>query len=173
MKPNSMTRKWIALLMALALLLCVGFAAAEAQPQEEELFGSPWINSAVKGNVLPEKPGAKDDLFQSVNYETILEHQEEPYYLPLYEVSDALQIALLGLIGDGTVTEPEMQALRTMYFQASDDEGLSKTGWTEADAYVEKILAAATLEELNNALLAEDFPFSPYILMMVMPESMR
>ena len=171
MKPRLMARKWIALLMALALLLNVGFAAAEAQPQEEELFGSPWINSAVIGNVLPEKPEAKDDLFQSANYETILEHQE--FYMPLYEVSDALQITLLGLIGDETVTDPEMQALQTLFFQASDDESLSKTGWTEADAYVEKILAATTLEELNNALLAEDFPFSPYILMMVMPESMR
>lgn len=172
MKSNPMTRKWIALLMALALLLNVGFAAAEAQPQEEELFGSPWINSTVFGNVLPEKPEAKDDLFQSVNYETILEHQEA-YYIPLQEAGETLRIAVLGLIGDGTVTDQEMQALQTMYFQASDDEGLSQTGWTEADAYVEKILAASTLEELNNALLAEDFPFSPYILMMVMPESMR
>lgn len=33
MKFKAMTRKWIALLMALALLLNVGFAAAEAQPQ--------------------------------------------------------------------------------------------------------------------------------------------
>lgn len=170
MKPNPMTRKWITLLMALALLLNAGFAAAEAQPQEE-LFGSPWINSAVIGNVLPEKPEAKDDLFQSVNYETILEHQE--MYMPLYEASDALQKTLLGLLGDEPAADPEMQALRTLYIQASDDEELSKTGWTEADAYVEKILAASTLEELNNALLAEDFPFSPYILMMVMPESMR
>lgn len=171
MKSSPMTRKWIALLMALALLLNVGFAAAEAQPREKELFGSPWINSAVIGNVLPEKPEAKDDLFQSVNYETILEHQE--IYMPLYSASDALQVALLGLFGDEPVTDPEMQALWTMYTQGSDEEELSKTGWTEADAYVEKILAAATLEELNEALLAEDFPFSPYILMMVMPESMR
>ena len=171
MKSNPMTRKWIALLMALALLLYVGFAAAEAQPQEEELFGSPWINSTVIGNVLPEKPEAKDDLFQSANYETIMEHQEN--YLPWQEAGAAIKNAVLGIIGDETVTGPEMQALRTMFYQASDDDNLSKTGWTEADAYVEKILAATTLEELNNALLAEDFPFSPYLLMMVMPESMR
>ncbi|MBR0513378.1 MAG: M13 family metallopeptidase [Clostridia bacterium] len=171
MKSNVMTRKWIVLLMALAMLLNVGFAAGEAQPQEEELFGSPWINSSVIGNVLPEKPEAKDDLFQSANYETILAHQET--YLPLYEAGAAIQGAVLSMIGDETAADPEMQAMRTMFTQASDDEGLSRTGWTEADAYVEKILAASTLEELNSALLAEDFPFSPYILMMAMPESMR
>ncbi|MER2053930.1 MAG: hypothetical protein ABTB30_01485, partial [Clostridia bacterium] len=172
MKFKAMTRKWIALLMALALLLNVGFAAAEAQPQpQEELFGSPWINSTVIGNVLPEKPEAKDDLFQSANYETITEHQEN--YLPWQEAVAAIQNAVIGMIGDETLTDPEMQALRTMFFQASDDESLSKTGWTEADAYVEKILAAATLEELNNALLAEDFPFSPYLIMMVIPENLK
>ena len=135
MKSNPMTRKWIALLMSLALLLNVGFAAAEAQPQEE-LFGSPWIISTVIGNVLPEKPEAKDDLFQSANYETIMEHQEN--YLPWQEAGAAIQTAVLGMIGDETVTDPEMQALRTMFSQASDDDGLSKTGWTEADAYVER-----------------------------------
>lgn len=83
MKSNPVTRKWIALLMALALLLNVGFAAAEAQPQEEELFGSPWINSTVIGNVLQEKPEAKDDLFQSANYETILKHQETTWKCPI------------------------------------------------------------------------------------------
>ena len=172
MKFKAMTRKWIALLMALALLLNVGFAAAEAQPQpQEELFGSPWINSTVIGNVLPEKPEAKDDLFQYANYETITEHQEN--YLPWQEAGAAIQNAVIGMIGDETLTDPEMQALRTMFFQASDDDGLSKTGWTEADAYVEKILAAATLDELNSALLAEDFPFSPYITMMVIPENLK
>ena len=172
MKFKAMNRKWIALLMAPALLLNVGFAAAEAQPQpQEELFGSPWINSTVIGNVLPEKPEAKDDLFQYANYETITEHQEN--YLPWQKAGAAIQNAVIGMIGDETLTDPEMQALRTMFLQASDDDGLSKTGWTEADAYVEKILAAATLEELNSALLAEDFPFSPYITMMVIPENLK
>ena len=170
MKPCTITRKWLALLVALALLMNAGFAAAEAQPQEE-LFGSPWINSAVIGNVLPEKPEAKDDLFQSVNYEAILEHQE--LYIPMLNAGTALQTTVLGMIAEADVTDPEMKALQTMYLQASDDEGLSRTGWTEADAWVEKIMAASTLEELNSALLAEDFPFSPYLFMSIIPESMR
>lgn len=93
--------------------------------------------------------------------------------LPWQEAGAAIQNAVIGMIGDETLTDPEMQALRTMFFQASDDDGLSKTGWTEADTYVEKILAATTLEELNNALLAEDFPFSPYLIMMVIPENLK
>ena len=170
MKSSALTRKWTALLISLVLLLNVGFAAAEAQPKEE-LFGSPWINSAVIGNVLPEKPEAKDDLFQSVNYETILEHQE--LYIPMLTAGTAIQTTVLGMIAETDVSDPEMKALQTMYLQASDDEGLSKTGWTEADAWVEKIMAASTLEELNDALLAEDFPFSPYLFMSIIPESMR
>lgn len=171
MNCKTIMRRWIALLMALLLLLNVGFAAAEAQPKEKELFGSPWINSAVIGNVLPEKPDVKDDLFQSVNYEAILEHQE--YYIPMLNAGADIRNAVLGIIGDADVTDPEIQVLRTMYLQASDDEGLSKTGWTEADAWVEKIMAASTLEELNAALLAEDFPFSPYLFMSISPESME
>ena len=46
MKPSTITRKWIALLTALVLLLNVGFAAAEAQPKEEEL-------SAPRGSTPP------------------------------------------------------------------------------------------------------------------------
>lgn len=171
MNCNTIMRRWIALLMALVLLLNVGFAAAEAQPKEKELFGSPWINSAVIGNVLPEKPDVKDDLFQSVNYEAILEHQE--YYIPMLNAGADIRNTVLGIIGDADVTDPEIQVLRTMYLQASDDEGLSKTGWTEADAWAEKIMAASTLEELNGALLAEDFPFSPYLYMSIIPESLK
>lgn len=170
MKSSAMTRKWTALLISLVLLLNVGFAAAEAQPKEE-LFGSPWINSAVIGNVLPEKPDVKDDLYQSVNYETILEHQE--LYIPMLTAGTAIQTTVLGMIAETDVSDPEMKALQTMCLQASDDEGLSRTGWTEADAWVEKIMAASSLEELNNALLAEDFPFSPYLYMSIIPESMR
>ena len=108
MKSSALTRKWTALLISLVLLLNVGFAAAEAQPKEE-LFGSPWINSAVIGNVLPEKPDVKDDLYQSVNYETILEHQE--LYIPMLTAGTAIQTTVLGMIAETDVSDPEMKAL--------------------------------------------------------------
>ena len=58
----------------LALLLCLTVVVGvfgEALPAEEtaELFGSPWVNSMVTGNLPETAPEEKDDFYAAVNYD--------------------------------------------------------------------------------------------------------
>ncbi len=49
-------------------------AFAETLPVEEqaELFGFPWINSMVTGNLPETAPELKDDFYAAVNYDVLL-----------------------------------------------------------------------------------------------------
>ena len=175
MKHNTFTRKWIALLMALAMLLNAGFAAAEAQPAEQpaELFGFPWTNVSVTGNLPAEKPKATDDLYAAVNYDTIAEHQDGNAFAPMLTAEQDQKETLLRLIRDTSVNTPELEALRTFFALAADGAALAKADMSEADPYIARIMAAGSLQELNAVLLADDFPFSPYIFMIVTPDNLK
>ena len=165
--------KWLALLMAMILALGTGFAAAESQNAEKaELFGSPWINSNIGGNLPAEAPSPRDDLYMSVNYDILKAHQEDPLYMPL-AMSDQLKPAVIELIHDEAFTAPGMEPLRIFWQQAADDETLKAQGLDEAMAYIARIQAAGSIAELNEVLLADDFPFSPYLFLTVAPESLR
>ena len=68
----------------IALLLCICLALgmtvntlAEALPVEEkaELFGSPWVNSIVIGNLPEHAPDLKDDFYTAVNYDVLAANQ--------------------------------------------------------------------------------------------------
>ena len=170
---ESNIRKWLAVLTALILALNIGFAAAEAQPEEEsaELFGSPWINSMVIGNLPAEAASARDDFYMNENYDELAAHQEQ-LYMPILSASQ-LQPAVIGMIHDESFTAPGMDQLRIFWEQALDDETLRKEGYSGVQPYIERIMAATSIGELNGVLLADDFPFSPYLFMTVAPESMR
>ena len=166
-------KKLIALLLIPAMLLIGCFAAAETLPEEAAApYGSPWINSTVIGN-LPEKaPAAVDDFYLSVNYDVQQEHPGE-VFLYMFSHANDLQDAVIGLIHDEAVTDPEMEQLRIFFRQASDMEALEKEGTAAADAYIQRIRAASNINELNEVLLSDDFPFSPYIFIFVQPESLK
>ena len=165
--------RWFALLAALILALGTGLAAAETQSAENaELFGSPWINSNVAGNLPDEAPSPRDDLYLSVNYDGLKAHQEEMAYIPLNS-SSQLKPAILEMIHDESFTAPGMDQLRIFWNQAADDETLKAQGLDEVMAYISRIQAAGSIAELNDVLLADDFPFSPYLVMSVTPESLR
>ena len=167
------TAQWLALLLAIILALGTGPAAAEAQNAEEtKLFGSPWINSILGGNLPAEAPSPRDDLYLSVNYDDLMAHQWEMYYVPM-TMSAQLQPAVTELIHDESFTAPGMDQLRIFWQQAADDETLKAQGLGGAMAYIGRIRAAGSLAELNEVLLADDFPFSPYLFLSVTPESLR
>ena len=164
---------WLALLTALILALGTGLSAAETQSAEEtELFGSPWINSNVGGNLPAEAPSPRDDLYLSVNYDSLAAHQEDMFYVPM-SMSAQLQPAVMELIHDESFTAPGMDQLRIFWQQAADDETLKAQGLDEAMAYIARIQAAGSIAELNEVLLADDFPFSPYLFLSITPESLR
>lgn len=165
--------KWLALLTALILALGAGLAAAETQSAEEaELFGTPWITSIIAGNLPAEAPSPRDDLYLSVNYDSLMAHQEEMLYLPM-SMSEQLQPAVLELIHNESFTAPGMDQLRIFWQQAADDEALKTQGLDKVMAYIGRIQAVGSIAELNDVLLADDFPFSPYLFMTVTSESLR
>ena len=172
MKHN--TNRWLAVLLAFALTLNIAFAAAEAQPAEEqeELYGSPWVTSIVSGNLPAEAPSPRDDLYLSVNYDGLAAHQAKMAYMPLSS-SAQLQPAVIDMIHDESFSAPGMDQLRIFWQLASDDTALKAQGLGEVTEYIGRIQAAESVSALNEVLLSEDFPFSPYLFFSVSPESLR
>ena len=153
---------------------------APVQPQEspasddedgaEAVFGKPWANSLVFGNVPSEAPDARDDLYLHYNYDTLL-GCEGVYYMQMQSnewvltdyVLELLMDETRGAPSDAAYTDEELEQLRVFFRQASDLETLTREGISELEPYLERIRAAGTLEELNAVLTSEDFPFSPYL----------
>ena len=74
-------KRVLQVLLAMVLTINISFAVSEALPAEEQtaLFGSPWINSMIIGNLPEEAPSVKDDLYLGMNYSELAAHQEEVY----------------------------------------------------------------------------------------------
>ena len=166
-------KRVLLVLMALTLSINVSFVFAEAQPAEEQntLFGSPWVNSMIIGN-LPEKaPSVKDDLYLSMNYDELAAHQEE-VYIPAI-TSSRLRPSVTELIHDESFNVSGMLPLRIFWKQASDDDALRREGLSAVMPYINRIMAADSVQALNEILLDDDFPFSPWLFLTVAPESLR
>ena len=166
---------WIALVTALVLLLNAGLAFAEALPVEEAEapFGSPWINGTVVGNLPDAVPEAVDDFYLNTNYVAIASLQDQVNFDPLTAGVGEPKAAVMALIADESVTGPDIDLLRVFSEQASSADALAKCDESAIAPYLEQIDAADSIEALNAVLLAEDFPFSPYIIMAVSPENMQ
>ena len=151
-------------------------AGGEAAQGSEvaELFGKPWIDSVVTGNLPKEAPEAKDDLYLHYNYDELAAHQGE-YYLPVLAAmnvirnsfSEAMEAGKLTDAGDSILTDEELQQLSIFYSQASDLEALARAGISELQPYLDRIRNAASISELNEILVSDDFPFSPYLYLPV------
>ena len=152
-------------------------ASAESGSTESgqaELYGSPWIDGIVTGNLPAEKPEAKDNLYLHYNYDVIAEHQGQQY-VPVVEKMDEIKTYFAQYMASGNLTDAkdgsykkaELEQLSILYQQASDLETLGKTGLSEVQPYLDRIKNAKSLSELNEVLAAEDFPFSPYLYLLV------
>ena len=152
-------------------------ASAESGSTESgqaELYGSPWIDGIVTGNLPAEKPEAKDNLYLHYNYDLIAEHQGQQY-VPVMEKMAEIKTYFAQYMASGNLTDAkdgsykkaELEQLSILYQQASDLETLGKTGLSEVQPYLDRIKNAKSLSELNEVLAAEDFPFSPYLYLLV------
>ncbi|MBR3157511.1 MAG: hypothetical protein IKF14_00255 [Atopobiaceae bacterium] len=137
-------------------------AAASSQAQQTEPFGKPWLVSIVEGNIPEAAPDAKDDLFLSLTYDSIAEHQGETW-LNAAAHSDELKAKTIDAIGQKDASDPEAAQFRILHDQAADWDTLAKTGLSEVQPYLDRIDAATSIDELNAVLTAEDFPFSPFL----------
>lgn len=171
-----MKRRLLAILIALVLSLNLGLAFAEALPAEEPaaLFGSPWINSMVIGNLPETAPEIKDDLYASVNYDALAEaNQAGSLYMPIQTAMAELPSAVIPIVMDEHFTGDEITQLRIFWEQAADMDALREAGLSQIDPYLTPIREAESIEALNAALTAEDFPFSPYLAMPTAPLSLK
>lgn len=127
-----------------------------------ELFGKPWVVSQVTGNLPEQKPEAKDDLYTSVNYDYIKEHQgtDDTY---IVSTNKELEEATLAAIKDTSRTDHDLEQLRLFFNQVCDQKTLAEIGFSEVQPYIDMIDGASSIEELNAVLASDEFPFTPFV----------
>lgn len=154
-----------------------GFSAySEALPAEEAdgLFGDPWVNSVIAGNLPETAPDPRDDFYTAVNYDEAAAHQGDFLYAPLHMSGwDKVREAVTALLEeDGALSGPDIEALKIFREQAADLDALRAAGYAPVEPYLERVRACASLEELDEVLTADDFPFSPFLETLVAPPSL-
>lgn len=157
-------KRWITILTAILLVVAMASGAlAEAQPAPAELFGKPWYNISVIGNLPDSAAEAKDDLYSYYNYDFIAAHQDAAVNAVMGGTTD-IEDAVKDALADDSLKDPAVEQLRIFYEQALDFETRKKgNGLEELIPYLTGLGQAETLEQLEEAILAEDFPFSPFL----------
>ncbi len=140
---------------------------AESTPAEEdeaaEPFGKPWLVSILEGNIPNEAPDAKDDLFLSLDYDLIAEHQGDNW-TNATAYSDELKTKTLDAINQKDDSDHEAEQFKIFVEQAADMDALAKAGISEVQPYIDRIDKAGSIEELNEVLIDRDFPFCPFVI---------
>ncbi len=139
--------------------------------KEKSLFGEPWVNSNVSGNLPDDRPSEKDDFYLNCNYDYIREHQDENSSVML-SGSEELMELVEKVLAENSADDPEIAQLRIFYDQAHDLKALKKAGISGLRPYIDSIMDAGSIAELNEVLTADDFPFDPFLLTIVSPHDM-
>jgi len=157
-------KRWLTILTALMLALSTAAGAlAEAQTAPAELFGKPWYNITVIGNLPDSAAEAADDLYSYYNYDFAAAHQDAASNAALGDNS-VIQATVKDAMADTSLNDPSVEQLRIFYEQALDFEARKQgNGLDELLPYLTGLSQAQTLPQLEEAILAEDFPFSPFV----------
>ena len=119
-------KRWFAILTAMLLVAVMATGAlAEAQPAPAELFGKPWYNITVIGNLPDSAAEAKDDLYSYYNYDFIAAHQDAAVNAVMGGTTD-IQEAVKDALADESLKDPAVEQLRIFYEQALDFETRKK-----------------------------------------------
>lgn len=138
---------------------------SEEKPKHRPIDGYPWATSVESGNLPYEKPEMQDDLFTYYNYEFLSAHQDDDKYKSTFsEYSDYVRKAVVGIINDETKKGHALDQMRIFYDQASDIETLEKLGLSELQPYLDMVDEVGSIDELNELLVSDDFPFSPFFM---------
>lgn len=129
----------------------------------EGLDGKPWVTSIIQGNLPAEQPALTDDLFTHYTYDYLSAHQQEAG-MTMTDCAGELKTVNLAVIKDESKTSHDLEQLRIFFDQASDTERLKETGLSEIQGYLDRIDAVTSIGEMNSLIVADDFPFSPFIL---------
>ncbi|MDO4797965.1 MAG: M13 family metallopeptidase [Coriobacteriales bacterium] len=176
-------KRSLALVMSLLLAIVLGLAACGTNSSggsteggaaatsadataSTELVGKPWLTSILQGNLPTEQPAAKDDLYTHYAWDYLKEHQEQLETNMTSHAGD-LQTTVVGTILDESKTGHDLDQLRLFYNQAADTEAVKAAGMSEVQPYLDRIDAVTSIDELNALLVADDFPFNPFVTMLV------
>ncbi len=169
---NKAAKKSIGIILSVILILFTFGGIIGKQPQtiySVAPYGEPWVSSMVAGNLPAEVPRAQDDLYLYYNYDEIREHRGENYSSMTGDTNAIIEEILTSVMDgsiasskDGAYTDKEIMQLKILCEQASDLETLKDAGIKELQPYLDMIENAKTLDELNDVLVADDFPFCPY-----------
>lgn len=130
--------------------------------QPSEPYGKPWIITQVTGSLPTEVPTAKDDLYTHVNYDCMSEHQSEDYNY-MKATAGEVKEATIATIKDESRTGHELEQMRIFFDQAADTETLKEIGFSEVQPYIDMIDKVQSIEELNELLASDEFPFTPFV----------
>lgn len=146
----------------------------QVEPVERELDGKPWVTSVFVGNIPDEAPAAADDLYLHYTYDYIADHQSD------LEAANAqlsaegeVREAVVASIKDEQLNSPELEQLRIFFDQASDLDALKEIGAKEVMPYLDAVQGTQSLDELEEVLLSDDFPFSPWLDTIPMAPDMK
>ena len=154
--------------LALAAGLAAGLVSCSQQTQtsassEGAPYGSPWVSSVFTDNLPDATPTAADDLYLHYSYDYAAAHQKAVYASVAADAQGELQAAVTAIVKSSSVESPELEQLRLFYNQAADLDAVEAAGADELKPYLLAVLDTQSLDELEEVLLSEDFPFSPWI----------
>ena len=136
--------------------------ASYEDSQSDELEGKPWVTSVLQNNLPPERPDLKDDMYTSYDYGYLSTHQVKGGD-PGADHSDDLRNAVTAVIKDDSKTNHDLEQLRIFYNQAADGQAIKEAGLSEIQPYLDRIDAVKSIEQMNELLVSDDFPFCPFI----------
>ncbi len=164
---------------SLVVVFCLSITACEKNNDNDKLVGSPWVNSMIPDNLPETKPEIKDDLYLNVNYDSaVLNQGRDVGAFTTYptKIRDYFVGFMRGeneISENNTCSQAELDAITLFYNQAKDWTSLKEKGVSELMPYFELIDGAQTIEELNKAILSDEFPFCPMIKASVYSKNMN
>lgn len=136
--------------------------SSQSADVEEPLVGKPWVTSTLSGNLPSRAPEAKDDLYTHFDYDYLSSH-EGRNAAAIADCESEIKDAVVAVVKDKTKTGHDLDQLRIFYNQAADAETVIATGYSDIQPYLDRIDAVTSIDEMNDLLASEDFPFSPFI----------
>ena len=134
-----------------------------AEETAEELItagGSPWTDSDLKANILPDMElSPADDFHLFVNYEWLNEHEiPEGYtsYNSFQEVKNETDIKALDLLEDDTLTGHDAELIQAFYQAILDWDARDEFGIAPVQATVEDIQSIDSLDALSDFICDPD-----------------
>ena len=151
-------------IISFLLALCLVIGTVSAALAERALEGKPWTNPEWPQNLPDERPALEENYYLYVNYDRHKQLAEDPNAAGSTYTSteDELTEKVWDMVEHGESTEAK--ALRILTGLMLDEERRNREGLEPLMAYVRRVQAAQSLEELSALCREDGFLFGdPYV----------